>query len=109
MRNIKLRHLLLFNILLLLLCATSTIGQTAPTRLLRYPDIHDARVVFTYAGDLWLAERAGGQARRLTSHPGIESFAKFSPDGRWITFSADYDGNLDVYVMPAEEIGRAHV
>lgn len=102
MRNIKLRHLLSFNFLLLLFWATSAIGQTAPTRLLRYPDIHDARVVFTYAGDLWLAERAGGQARRLTSHPGVESFAKFSPDGRWITFSADYDGNLDVYVMPAE-------
>ncbi|HKS40783.1 MAG TPA: PDZ domain-containing protein [Blastocatellia bacterium] len=72
------------------------------TRLLRYPDIHGSLVVFTYAGDLWLTERAGGTARRLTAHPGEETFAKFSPDGRWIAFTADYDGNTDVYVIPVE-------
>ncbi len=72
------------------------------TRLLRYPDILGDRVVFTYAGDLWLGSREGGQARRLTSHPGNEVFAKFSPDGKWIAFTGDYDGNTDVYVMPSE-------
>ena len=59
-------------------------------------------MVFTYAGDLWLTQRAGGTARRLTAHPGEETFAKFSPDGRWIAFTADYDGNTDVYVIPVE-------
>ncbi|MFP5262976.1 MAG: PDZ domain-containing protein [Blastocatellia bacterium] len=74
----------------------------AATRLLRYPDLHADRVVFTYAGDLWVAARSGGQARRLTSHPGEESFPKFSPDGKWIAFTGDYDGNTDVYVIPVE-------
>ncbi|HKV39087.1 MAG TPA: PDZ domain-containing protein, partial [Blastocatellia bacterium] len=72
------------------------------SRLLRFPDIHGNRVVFTYAGDIWTAERSGGTARRLTSSPGEEEFAKFSPDGRWIAFTAEYDGNVDVYVMPSE-------
>jgi tricorn protease len=69
--------------------------DSAGTRLLRYPDVHGDRAVFTYAGDLWVAARAGGQARRLTSHPGEESFPKFSPDGKWIAFTGDYDGNTD--------------
>ena len=101
MHVVKSHHFLSLT-LLLLLFSPHALGQTAPTRLLRYPDVHGSRVVFTYAGDLWLAAREGGQARRLTSHPGVEVFAKFSPDGRWIAFTSDYDGNLDVYVMPAD-------
>lgn len=73
-----------------------------PTRLLRYADISKDKVVFAYAGDLWIASRAGGDARRLTSHPGDELFPKFSPDGKWIAFTGEYDGNPDVYVIPAE-------
>jgi tricorn protease len=76
--------------------------DSASTRLLRYPDLHGDRAVFTYAGDLWIGSRSGGQARRLTSHPGEESFPKFSPDGKWIAFTGDYDGNTDVYVIPVE-------
>jgi len=82
--------------------ATSSAQNNGNTRLLRYPDIHGQRIVFTYAGDLWIASRSGGQARRLTAHPGSESFAKFSPDGKWIAFTGDYDGNTDVFVIPAE-------
>lgn len=70
-------------------------------RLLRMPDIHGDLVVFVYAGDLWTVSAQGGEARRLTSSPGLESEPKFSPDGRWIAFSGEYDGNNDVYVMPA--------
>jgi len=70
-------------------------------RLLRMPDIHQDTVVFVYAGDLWTVPAAGGEARRLTSSPGLETNPKFSPDGQWIAFSAEYDGNPDVYVMPA--------
>src|SRR6185436_15141464 len=74
---------------------------SAQTRLLRFPDIHGDRVVFTYAGDLWSAPGAGGTAIRLTAHPGLEMFAKFSADGRWIAFTGQYDGDEQVYVIPS--------
>jgi tricorn protease len=69
---------------------------------MRQPDISKDAVVFVYAEDLWTVPRGGGQARRLTSHPGDELYPKFSPDGRWIAFTGEYDGNADVYVIPAE-------
>ena len=75
---------------------------SAQTKLLRFPDIHGDQVVFSYAGDLWIASTSGGAARRLTAHPGVEYFAKFSPDGKWIAFTGQYDGDEQVYVIPAE-------
>jgi len=89
---------------LLLFLTIPAAVRTAPqeTRLLRQPDISKDSVVFVYAEDLWIAPRAGGEARRLTSHPGDELYPKFSPDGKWIAFTGEYDGNADVYVMPAE-------
>lgn len=75
---------------------------TTDVRLLRSPDVFGDNVVFTYAGDLWVASTAGGSARRLTSSPGLESNAKFSPDGTQIAFTAAYDGASDVYVVPTE-------
>ena len=74
----------------------------AQTRLLRFPDIYGDRVVFTYGGDLWLAPAGGGDARRLTSNPGLELFAKFSPDGQSIAFTGQYGGDEQVYVIPVE-------
>src|SRR5689334_7969427 len=71
-------------------------------RLLRYPNIHGNQLLFTYAGDLWTADSATAIARRLTAHPNNESRAKFSPDGSMLAYTASYDGNDDVYVMPAE-------
>src|ERR1041384_3861041 len=71
-------------------------------RLMRFPDIYKDKVVFVYGGDLWLASTSGGVARRITSHPGRELFPKFSPDGKWIAFTGQYDGNFNVYVMPSE-------
>ncbi|MBS1841704.1 MAG: PD40 domain-containing protein [Acidobacteria bacterium] len=77
-------------------------GMTAAqTKLLRFPDIHGDKVVFTYGGDLWIASTSGGTATRLTSHPGLELFAKFSPDGKWIAFTGQYDGDEQVYIIPA--------
>ena len=73
----------------------------AQTKLLRFPDIHGSQVVFTYGGDLWVASTSGGAATRLTAHPGVEVFAKFSPDGKWIAFTGQYDGDEQVYVMPS--------
>lgn len=75
-------------------------NSEAQTKLLRFPDIHAERVVFCYAGDLWLAPTAGGAATRLTAHPGLELFPKFSPDGKWVAFTGQYDGDEQVYVMP---------
>ncbi len=71
-------------------------------RLLRFPDIYKDKIAFMYGGDLWLASSAGGTARRITSHPGREMFPKFSPDGKWLAFTGQYDGNFNVYVMPSE-------
>jgi tricorn protease len=84
------------------LLTVATAAQAADaTLLLRYPDLHDDRIVFTYAGDLWTTSSSGGEARRLTSHEGNEYLPKWSPDGSSIAFSADYDGSIDVHVMPA--------
>jgi tricorn protease len=80
----------------LLLVSTNVYSQT---KLLRFPDISGEKVVFTYGGDLWTAPASGGAAIRLTSHPGIEVFGKFSPDGKWIAFTGQYDGDEQVYVV----------
>lgn len=70
--------------------------------LMKFPDVSKTHIVFTYANDLWLVPKSGGQAIKLSSPPGVESFPKFSPDGSEIAFSGNYDGNLDVYVMPVK-------
>ena len=71
-------------------------------RLLRFPAIHGNQIVFGYAGDLFTVGAQGGIARRLTSHEGYEMFPRFSPDGKSLAFTAQYDGNTEVYLMPAE-------
>ncbi len=71
-------------------------------RLLRFPAIHGNQIVFTYAGDLYTVPADGGMARKLTNSDGFEMFARFSPDGKKIAFTAQYDGNTEVYVMPSE-------
>jgi tricorn protease len=72
------------------------------TKLLRFPDIHDNQIVFSYAGDLYVTTTDGGTARKITNHEGYEMFPKFSPDGTQIAFTAQYDGNTEVYLIPAE-------
>ena len=94
LRNAKQALLALFAALFLV-CSVQ-----AQTKLLRFPDVHGDKVVFTYGGDLWLASTSGGSATRLTAHPGLELFAKFSPDGKWIAFTGQYDGDEQVYVIP---------
>src|SRR5438094_9625292 len=71
------------------------------TKLLRFPDIYGDRTVFTYGGDLWSASASEGTAIRLTAHPGMETYAKFSPDGKWLAFTGQYDGDEQVYVIPS--------
>jgi len=82
-----------------LVAAAATAG--AQTKLLRFPDIRGDKVAFCYAGDIWVASADSGKATRLTAHPGLELFPKFSPDGRWIAFTGQYDGDEQVYVIPA--------
>lgn len=71
-------------------------------RLMRFPSVLGDRLVFTYAGDLWVSSINGGPSRRLTSGNGLEQFARISPDGKLVAFSGMYDGNTDVYVIPIE-------
>lgn len=72
------------------------------TMLLRQPTISSNQIVFVYANDLWIVSKDGGDARRLTSNEGQESLPHFSPDGKWIAFTGQYDGNTDVYLIPVE-------
>ncbi len=75
-------------------------GTAGETLLLQDPTVSAAEVAFVYANDVWIASRAGGTARRLTSHAGLESNPRFSPDGRLVAFTGQYEGNADVYVLP---------
>ncbi|HDP94819.1 MAG TPA: hypothetical protein ENN40_05600 [Candidatus Aminicenantes bacterium] len=77
-------------------------AEDKEARLLRTPDINGDRIVFAYAGDIWTVPAAGGNARRLTSHEGMEIFPRISPDGKWIAFSGEYSGSRQVYVIPAD-------
>ncbi len=74
----------------------------AQTKLLRFPDLHGDSVVFTYGGDLWQAPLQGGTATHLTSARGVELFAKYSPDGRWIAFTGQIDGDEQVYLIATD-------
>ncbi len=71
-------------------------------RLMRFPTIHGNEIIFSYAGDLYTVNKSGGIARKLTNDIGYEMFARFSPDGKNVAFTAQYDGNTEVYLMPSE-------
>ncbi|MCU0424949.1 MAG: PDZ domain-containing protein [Candidatus Kapabacteria bacterium] len=75
---------------------------SSETLLLRQPTVHGSRIAFAYGGDLWTASAQGGEAKRLTSHIGLESSPMYSPDGTKIAFVGEYDGNIDVFVMPSD-------
>ncbi len=79
-----------------------TSANGVPTRLLRSPTISATHIAFAYANNIWIVERAGGTARRVTSFHGQTVNPHFSPDGKWIAFSGEYAGNNDVYVVPSE-------
>jgi tricorn protease len=76
--------------------------SNAGTRLLRTPTVSSTQIAFAYAQNIWTVPRAGGAARRITSFQGQTSNPQFSPDGKWIAFSAQYAGNQDVYVVSAD-------
>jgi tricorn protease len=90
-----------FTAVLVLLAVFPLTAETNVPLLLRFPTVSNTDIVFNYAGDLWIVSREGGDARRLTSGIGIETFPYFSPDGTMVAFTGEYDGNKDVYVVPA--------
>ncbi len=89
-----------------LVCLTAAASYAAdspagPTKMLRSPTVSASHIAFAHANNIWIVERSGGAARRLTSFQGVTSNPRFSPDGQSIAFSGEYGGNLDVYVVPA--------
>jgi len=91
-----------FFLLVFAVASFFTVSAQQEARLLRFPAIHGNQLVFTYAGDLYTVASQGGVARKITNDGnGYEMFARFSPDGKQLAFTAQYDGNTEVYVMPA--------
>ncbi len=91
----------LFLLLLVIPCVSARGADVNDTKLLAQPAISKTQIAFVYAGDLWVADLDGKNVRRLTTDEGVEAYPAFSPDGTLIAFSAQYDGNLDVFVVPA--------
>jgi len=89
-------------LLLALLVPSATLAAAGEARFMTYPDIRGDRIVFAWEGDIYTTGIEGGTAIRLTSHPSSELAPKFSPDGKWIAYSTNQDGQLDVWVMPSE-------
>jgi tricorn protease len=91
-----------FAAVLWLLAVPEVAAQSAnPYALLRKPTVSKTQIAFSYGGDLWVVDRSGGEAKRLTSDVGIEIDPVFSPDGTMIAFTGEYDGNENVYTIPA--------
>jgi tricorn protease len=90
------------NIILLTLFITIKSYCIDEAGLLRFPTISNGKISFSYAGDLYIVDSEGGVARKLTSYKGYEMFPRFSPDGRYIAFTGQYDGNTEVYLIPSE-------
>jgi len=84
---------------LFVITTISAFGREA--RLVRYPNYHNGRIVFTYLGDIWTADENGQNVQRLTVNRARDVYARFSPDGKWIAFSSDRNGNLDVFLIPS--------
>src|SRR5688500_6945304 len=87
--------------LALFLAAAFCLAAAESPLLVREPTLNRTHIVFSYAGDLWSVPRSGDDAVRLTSGAGVEYAPQFSPDGSTIAFTGEYDGNIDVFVMPA--------
>ncbi len=83
----------------LVLASASMASAQFDARLMRYPDVSATQIAFSYAGDIWLVAKEGGLATRLSTPKGEETFPRFSPDGKELAFSGNYDGNTDLYVL----------
>ncbi|WP_263784590.1 hypothetical protein [Salinibacter grassmerensis] len=90
----------------LLVLLAAALGRPAAaqdaTQLLRQPTVSQSHIVFAHAGELWRVGHDGGDAERLTSFPGVASHPRLSPDGAHVAFSGEYNGQMDVYVVPVD-------
>ena len=86
---------------LVVILATAGVTAAAPIKLARHPDYNSGKIVFSYLGDLWVANEDGTGAHRVTDHTARDIYPRFSPDGKWIAFSSNRYGNNDVFVIPA--------
>ncbi len=91
----------ILSVLILFVTSIAIFAETDAPMLFRQPTMNKTDIVFVFGGDLWKVSRNGGNAERLTSGAGSESNPSFSPDGNWIAFTGEYDGNVDVFVIPA--------
>lgn len=87
---------------LVLVLAVSSVAFARDVKLARYPHYHNGRIVFSYLGDVWTADESGQNVQRLTVNRARDVYARFSPDGKWIAFSSDRNGNLDIFIIPSE-------
>src|SRR5438132_8631619 len=88
-------------ITLLFVFAFSSMALAREAKLVRYPSYNNGRIAFTYLGDIWTADENGQNVQRLTVNKARDAYPKFSPDGKWIAFSSDRNGNLDVFIIPS--------
>src|SRR3954447_20739345 len=96
------RTMKIFTLAAVLSAATASLyAAPGSIHLFQKPTMNKTEIVFSYSGDLWRVGKDGGIASRLTSGPGFESDAVFSPDGQTLAFSGQYDGNVDVFTVPA--------
>jgi tricorn protease len=86
---------------LCLLLTTAAVAFGREARLVRYPHYSNGRVAFSYLGDIWVADEDGKNVQRLTVNRARDVYPRFSPDGKWIAFSSERNGNLDVFIIPA--------
>ena len=98
----RLRTRVLLLCLFLVLAGAAAPAVAKEARILRMPAISAEKITFVHADDLWIVSATGGVARRLTTSPGAETHPQFSPDGQWLAFSGEYDGNVDVYTIPVQ-------
>jgi len=88
-------------LLFFVLSAITTVTFGREARLVRYPHYLDGRVTFSYLGDVWTANEDGKNVQRMTVNRARDVYPRFSPDGKWIAFSSDRNGNLDVFIIPS--------
>src|SRR2546430_8571163 len=89
----------LVTLLFIFIFSSLALGREA--KLVRYPSYKNGRIAFTYLGDIWTADENGGNIQRLTVNKARDAYPRYSPDGKWIAFSSDRNGNLDVFIIPA--------
>src|SRR5687768_2634663 len=86
-------------LLAVIVLLSASVSAAAPIRLARHPDYNNGKIVFSYLGDLWVADEDGTGAHRVTDHTARDTYPRFSPDGKWIAFSSNRYGNNDVFIV----------